>query len=421
MGVFPRGKSWYVKFRVDGKSIVKTAGKRTKAQAHVYEKELRKKHAKRAHGAAVEGLFTHVLAEHINVGDGYDVSGKNLIKDPGQAYAIAASTWKRYRCSLGQVKHVIVTFNETRLTLGDIDIDWVRSYIRRRKAASSVSNMTLRRDLDALSNIFELLKAEGEIDANPVREIEVDRLLPIQSHLVVMPTVAEIQSIIDSMHAMLGRFVAFQALTGLRQGEALNLRHADLDMINRTIFVHKGSKADKGTKTRISRTVVMFDFVYELLSALPKPPDHEQRQDGGYVFWHLDDDGNPTNYKRFASQWRSFREWANLDRDIRDHDLRHFYAWYYMRRGGRVEGLQTQMGHLTRKMTEFYAQLQADIARRDLEMMGEAVGTKADTGITAFRFNFDKCGAFGSPREMQWMTRRKRDEIRAAAPAKAAE
>jgi hypothetical protein len=92
-----------------------------------------------------------------------------------------------------------------------------------------------------------------------------------------------------------------------------------------------------------------------------------------------------------------------------------------MRRGGRVEGLRTQMGHLTRKMTEFYAQLQADIARRDLEMMGEAVGTKADTGIRAFRFNFDKCGPFGSPPEMQWMTRRKRDEIRAAALAKAAE
>ena len=63
MGVFPRGKSWYVKFRVDGKSIVKTAGKRTKAEAQVYEKELRKKHAKRAHGAAVDGLFTRVLAE----------------------------------------------------------------------------------------------------------------------------------------------------------------------------------------------------------------------------------------------------------------------------------------------------------------------------------------------------------------------
>src|SRR5258708_39444153 len=89
-------------------------------------------------------------------------------------------------------------------TLGDIDIDWVRSYIRHRKAASTVSNMTLRRDLDALSNIFELLKAEGKIDANPVREIDIDRLLPVQTHLVVMPTVAEIQSIIDSMHAMLG-------------------------------------------------------------------------------------------------------------------------------------------------------------------------------------------------------------------------
>jgi hypothetical protein len=90
-----------------------------------------------------------------------------------------------------------------------------------------------------------------------------------------------------------------------------------------------------------------------------------------------------------------------------------------MRRGGRIDGLQTQMGHLTREMTQIYAQLAADIARKDLEMMGEAV-TKADTGIDKLRFSFEKCGPFAAPREMQWVTRRKRDEIRQAQAARAA-
>jgi integrase len=421
MGVFMRGGSWYVKFRVNGKAIVKTAGPCTETDAKAYEKELRQQHSKRPRGSAALRLFTHILTDHILAGDGYEPTGKKLIRKRGEAYAIKASTWKRYRVSLGMVKTDISASKNTRLTLSDIDANWVRSYIKRRQAVSRVSNRTLRRDLDALSNIFELLKAEGQIDRNPVRELDLAKLLPVRRHQVVMPTLGEIQAIIDSMHAMLARFVAVQALTGLRQTEALMLSWADVDMVRREILVRVGSQDDDTTKNRVSRIVVMFDHVYEILSALPKPPDHETRRDGGFVFWHLDAKGNPTNYKRFANQWRSFREWAGLDRDIRDHDLRHFYAWYYMRRGGRIDGLQTQMGHLTREMTQFYAQLAADIARRDLEMMGEAVATKADTAIQKLTFSFERCGPFGSPREIQALTRRKRDEIRRLDADEAAE
>jgi hypothetical protein len=57
---------------------------------------------------------------------------------------------------------------------------------------------------------------------------------------------------------------------------------------------------------------------------------------------------------------------------------------------------------------------------RDLEMMGEAV-TKADTGIEKLHFSFEKRGDFAAPREIQWLTRRKRDEVRKSRRAEAAE
>jgi hypothetical protein len=49
------------------------------------------------------------------------------------------------------------------------------------------------------------------------------------------------------------------------------------------------------------------------------------------------------------------------------------------------------------------------------------MATKADTAIQKLTFSFERCGPFGSPREIQALTRSKRDEIRKLDADEAAE
>jgi hypothetical protein len=80
--------------------------------------------------------------------------------------------------------------------------------------------------------------------------------------------------------------------------------------------------------------------------------------------------------------------------DVRDHDLRHFFAWLYLRRGGSLEGLMGQMGHADIATTQQYAHMASDLGHWDLVMMGERVATVPRSEHFDFRFSFEKCGPF---------------------------
>jgi integrase/recombinase XerD len=68
-----------------------------------------------------------------------------------------------------------------------------------------------------------------------------------------------------------------------------------------------------------------------------------------YVFWHEPGD----RYRNVSSRFRLFVKRSGA-RPFRFHDLRHWYAVDYLRRGGSIYTLSQILGHSSVKVTEIY-------------------------------------------------------------------
>ena len=367
MGVYQRGKIWYVRFQINGEPVNESAGTTSKREAKAYEEELRRRKTRELAGLNFDLHLADAIADYIEHAD----AGRTDLKP---------NTLKRYKVSYRQIGGYIATLEGAMIS--EMTATWVKRYVDFRQK-QGVKNRTIRRDLDALSVVFTYLdKNRHAISRNSVRDFDVEAI-PEKKEEIRVPTQKEIQKIIDDMGPMLGRIAAIQALTGLRQQEALQLEWRDVDLEHRRIIVTK-------SKSSRPRTILLFGSVIEMLKDIPRHSASD------YVFWH---GSKGERYRRFANQWKSFTKRLGLP--IRDHDLRHFYAWLYLRRGGPLEGLKIQMGHAEIKTTEQYAHLKSDIAELDLARMGEEVVTKVVTP-TDITFSFDKCGSYKQQAHAGW-------------------
>lgn len=133
--------------------------------------------------------------------------------------------------------------------------------------------------------------------------------------------------------------IRFLALTGLRRGEALNLRWTDLDL-ERSQIVLADSKTGKSIRPLSAAARMLID-------SLPRR--------GLNVF--SDVDGKPiASLKRI---WANVTHAAELT-GLRIHDLRHSFAAVSASGNDSMLILRNLLGHKTAEMTERYAHLAPD-------------------------------------------------------------
>lgn len=368
MAVYPRGNSWYVRFQFKGERVNKSAFTDSKKEAEEYEQQLRDQLRRKHLGMRVDLPLADGIADYIE----HMRAGRTALKPSTiDRYEISFVAWQRFIAS-----------EDPLAMISSVNKSWIAKFVRWRHDQKR-TNATIRRDLDALSNVFEFLKT-GEtpyVDSNFVRQYDIDDIPEMREEIRV-PRVDEIQALIDSFGPMLGRLIAFQALTGLRQSEARDLDRTNVEADLQRLIVTK-------SKSSRPRTVLLWKSALEIVKGIPKPPK------GDALFWH--DEGE--KYGKFSSDFREHADKLGFE-EIRDHDLRHFYAWLFLRRGGTLEGLKVQMGHTTKQITELYAHLAGDIAALDLARMGEVVAKPAtDFDV---RFGFDKCGSDWRQKHPGW-------------------
>lgn len=368
MGVYQRGEIWWVRFQFRGEKVNESAHTTSRKEAEEYERELRERKRSKYLGLRVDLPLAEAIADYIE----HVRAGREELKESSiDRYETSFVAWKRF-----------IESEDPSAMISSVDKRWVAKFVRWRQDAGR-KNATIRRDLDALSNVFEFLQT-GEnpcVDRNFVRDYNIASI-PEKRDEIRVPKTKEIQKLIDSFGPMVGRLIAFQAITGLRQGEARRLERDDIELDLRRLIVTK-------SKSSRPRTVKLFDSAIEIYRSIPKPPK------GDFVFWH--DDGDP--YAKFSSDFRDHANKLGLT-SIRNHDMRHFYAWLYLRRGGSLEGLKIQLGHTTKQVTELYGHLAADLAHLDLIRMGEPVAEL----VTNFdvSFSFAKCGSDWRQKHPGW-------------------
>jgi integrase/recombinase XerD len=188
-------------------------------------------------------------------------------------------------------------------------------------------------------------------------------------------TAEQVQTILDACDHLRDRLLFAMMLdTGVRIGEALGMRHEDLEIAERTVTVMPRANENRArAKAGVSRTIpasaelmrLYADYLNGEYGAL----------DSDYVFVNLWSEpmGRPWTYPAVYDLVRRLRERTGID--FGPHQHRHTYATWLLRRGAGMESVKELLGHASISTTiDAYGHLTVEDARRTLEAAGWFTG-----------------------------------------------
>lgn len=177
-------------------------------------------------------------------------------------------------------------------------------------------------------------------------------------------------------------FVA--AYTGLRQGELLALRWADINFedskihVRHSLYREDGKATLKQPKSRKSRRVhIMPSQVVEVLAMRKSQQDQERLleegrwEEQGFIF--TTKHGRPLNGTNVSHRFRELQEQAGLS-PVSFHELRHTYGSIAIRAGVPLPHVSELMGHSQISVTaDFYSHFQEPAQKDAARKIGRVI------------------------------------------------
>jgi integrase/recombinase XerD len=251
-----------------------------------------------------------------------------------------AKTATRYLLSIKQ----ITPYLEGKKLI-EIDGPLIAAIIKGRRS-EGVTNATIKRDLVALSSVFNYAIDQGWCESNPV----LPRMKRVEEkHHPITPLPDRHRAGDPHRPGMVKDVMRLALATGAREDELLSAEREQVDRARRQMtLIGKGSK---GVKRH--RVIDLIPFGgYELLDKVAVHPGSP------ILFWH----SNGLAYHGFAQQfWKLARRAARIAKEegipfrpFRFHDLRHVHAVNWLKAGRSIYDLQRRLGHASIKTTEIY-------------------------------------------------------------------
>lgn len=197
-----------------------------------------------------------------------------------------------------------------------------------------ISPTTLKRQLNPIRHLFEVAHTDWgiPIKENPLRKLKLDA--PDQRRERRLRT-GELEKILDVARSrrnpLIESIIRFAVATGMRRGEILSMKWADIDRTGRSLVIPK-------TKNGYSRLIPLTN---EALAALPS--------DGC-----LDDLVFPIKGAAFRLAWDRLKARAGIS-DLRFHDLRHEAISLFFEMGLSVPEVALISGHKDMRMLFRYS------------------------------------------------------------------
>jgi integrase/recombinase XerD len=242
------------------------------------------------------------------------------------------STVARYKASLRNV----------RSHLDDLYIDQIdRKTIAKIAGRTGISNATRRRDITAVSAVLRYCVSQAWRDDNPAREWDRSAIKEKRDP-IVLPDPEDIDAVVSLAPGNFALMIRFAQYTGMRQEEIAGMERGQIR--------HKEQEVDLwNSKTNRPRTLELDDRAWGTVCVTPT------HMTSRWFFWHHDGKRYLNVASRFAAIMRRAEEKGKVGRGFRFHDLRHWYAVDYLRRGaGTIYDLQKALGHKSITTTEIY-------------------------------------------------------------------
>lgn len=315
--VYKRGSTWWVRFRMNGRHVRKSAKTTNKAEATKYLHRLMADHA---------GQYRGDLPRHT-----YEQGADRFFEEA----TIRGKTKEGYRTSH---RALLPLFRG--VLFEDINQQRIGAFVSERKG-QGVSDTSVRRDLAFFSSLCTMAIRWGWLHDNPIRSYDKRTLKEGRPRTRFLSD-DEYHRLLNEASTHVRDAIMLAVETGLRREEQFSLRWQQIDWDRDEIVLNR-------TKTGNPRRVPLSPTAKNLLWSHWIRIDldvsnyvHEKRDHSRYVDMH----------RGFLSACRR-AEIANL----RWHDLRHTYASWFVQNGGELYQLSRILGHTTLSMTTRYGHL----------------------------------------------------------------
>lgn len=321
MGLFKRGRVWWMRFTYNGRQIRKPT--------ETTDKKLAEK-------------IYHKVMTQIAEGKWFDVDkgNKRTFQELVEKYEATEfkelKSWQSVKSYLKQLKEFFGPYNLSDITPAVIDD------FKQMRKAEGVKPATIVRQLNVLKRMFNLAKKRWMwIKEVPSIEMEAKADRKRLRYL----SFEEYHGLLNNCEGWLKDIVTVAAWTGLRQGNVLNLKRYQVNLLARTISLDS-SETKNGENLIIPVAGPAFEVLKEALKVAHIKSPH--------VFCKAD--GQPYYKMEVHRAFKEALKKAEIE-DFRFHDLRHCFASWNRQAGVDIDTLADLMGHKDTRMTRRYAHI----------------------------------------------------------------
>lgn len=328
MGIYLKGKNWYIDYYVKGRRKRKKVSPSKKLAGQVL---------KDIHVKIAKGEYLGIYEEKKILFDEYAQQYLDYCKANK-----AASTYER--CARLNVRQLTSAFKG--MYLYEITPRMVEKYKALR--LQSVTPASVNRELACLKHMYTKVTEWGYVNSNPTKGVKLLKEPPGRLRYLKPD---EVESLLKACASHIRPIVVTAVNTGMRKSEIIHLRWAEVDLENRKITVINA-------KNNEVRVIPINQTLHKELSAIPRESDSE------YVF----SDQNGRSVGDFKKAFSSALKRAGIE-DFRFHDLRHTFGSHLVMQGVDLRTVQQVMGHKEIKMTMRYSHLSPEYVQEAMERL----------------------------------------------------
>ena len=325
--VYKRGSVWWVRFRLNGVHVRRSAKTAKKAEAQIFLQRLLSEGAEKARGDVPHHRFGEAV----------------------ERYFAEASIKPKTRQCYGSSSRALGPRFEP-LYLDQIDRRAIADFVSARKR-EGVSDTSIRRDLAFLSSLCAMAVRWGWLETNLVAAYNKKGLKEARPRTRFLQPV-EFERLLAASSPEMQPALILAVETGLRKDELFGLTTGDIDLSRREIHLER-------TKTNSPRRVPLSERAMQTVFALLHAPN---RPGSPYLLCRADGGRYGDMKKGFANACRRAKI-ANF----RWHDLRHTFASWFVQQDGDLYRLSRILGHATLQMTARYGHLRTSDLHAEIE------------------------------------------------------
>ncbi len=348
--IFKRHDAWHIDYSLDGQRVRRRIG--TKGQAQ----------------DALAAVKADILRGEYRLTSDCRTRLRDFTDEYLEYVKARGRVWKRHEASLKSIVPFFGDYLLSRITLDDI----IGYKLRREK---TVCGATINRELACLRHLLNVAKKKGLLSGpNPVTKEDTFYQEPRKVyHILSDDGIKALLTAIDPKAPHLHLAVVMALHTGLRKGEILGLRWADVNFANRQILIQK----TKGGRPHVAP---MDETIFKYLTRA------RQENQTEFIFpsFTRADKGKPTlramtDIKRaFATaRTKAAKEYPALA-GMTFHNLRRVCATTLYNSGAQFAAIQALLNHQSPKTTMIYLQVLPESLREASDILERKFGDSAE-------------------------------------------